>query len=130
MVPGLGRGSTLPRTKHPQRSGGLRRGSASSAEITRQRLPAAREGAVTAGKTPYVRFDLNDYSVPRTHVRRQQQKFIQSGHWRQSLFVAEYRRIGGNGRGRIVGWTGLPFQLRRRNPSEEKLHRSCSTCGE
>ena len=26
--------------------------------------------AVTAGKTPYVRFDLNDYSVPHTHVRR------------------------------------------------------------
>jgi hypothetical protein len=26
--------------------------------------------AVTVGKTPYVRFDLNDYSVPSTHVRR------------------------------------------------------------
>ena len=26
--------------------------------------------AVTVGKTPYVRFDLNDYSVPYTHVRR------------------------------------------------------------
>ncbi|MFO0433562.1 MAG: IS21 family transposase [bacterium] len=26
--------------------------------------------AVTVGKTPYVRFDLNDYSVPHTHVRR------------------------------------------------------------
>ncbi len=26
--------------------------------------------AVTAGKTPYVRFDLNDYSIPHTHVRR------------------------------------------------------------
>ena len=26
--------------------------------------------AVQAGKTPYVRFDLNDYSVPHTHVRR------------------------------------------------------------
>jgi hypothetical protein len=25
---------------------------------------------VHAGKTPYVRFDLNDYSVPHTHVRR------------------------------------------------------------
>jgi hypothetical protein len=25
---------------------------------------------VTAGKTPYVRFDLNDYSIPHTHVRR------------------------------------------------------------
>lgn len=26
---------------------------------------------VRVGKTPYVRFDLNDYSVPHTHVRRQ-----------------------------------------------------------
>ena len=26
--------------------------------------------AVHVGKTPYVRFDLNDYSVPHTHVRR------------------------------------------------------------
>lgn len=25
---------------------------------------------VVAGKTPYVRFDLNDYSIPHTHVRR------------------------------------------------------------
>ncbi|MEI7607050.1 MAG: hypothetical protein WCJ64_06675 [Rhodospirillaceae bacterium] len=25
---------------------------------------------VMAGKTPYVRFDLNDYSIPHTHVRR------------------------------------------------------------
>ena len=26
--------------------------------------------AVSAGKTPYVRFDRNDYSIPHTHVRR------------------------------------------------------------
>ena len=26
--------------------------------------------AVSVGKTPYIRFDLNDYSVPHTHVRR------------------------------------------------------------
>jgi transposase len=26
--------------------------------------------AMDAGKTPYVRFDLNDYTVPHTHVRR------------------------------------------------------------
>ena len=30
----------------------------------------AERVAVTVGKTPYVRFDLNDYSVPHTHVRR------------------------------------------------------------
>jgi len=32
--------------------------------------PTDEHRAVTAGKTPYVRFDLNDYSIPHTHVRR------------------------------------------------------------
>ena len=33
-------------------------------------FPTDELRAVSAGKTPYVRFDLNDYSVPHTHVRR------------------------------------------------------------
>jgi transposase len=32
--------------------------------------PLHERVAVTARKTPYVRFDLNDYSIPHTHVRR------------------------------------------------------------
>jgi len=32
--------------------------------------PTEEQLAVVAGKTPYVRFDLNDYSIPPTHVRR------------------------------------------------------------
>jgi hypothetical protein len=32
--------------------------------------PTDERLAVTVGKTPYVRFDLNDYSVPHTLVRR------------------------------------------------------------
>lgn len=32
--------------------------------------PLLERVLVTAGKTPYVRFDLNDYSIPHTHVRR------------------------------------------------------------
>jgi hypothetical protein len=32
--------------------------------------PLLERVAVTVGKTPYVRFDLNDYSVPDDHVRR------------------------------------------------------------
>ena len=32
--------------------------------------PLLERAAVTVGKTPYVRFDLNDYTVPYTHVRR------------------------------------------------------------
>jgi len=33
-------------------------------------FPIAERVEVTIGKTPYARFDLNDYSVPHTHVRR------------------------------------------------------------
>jgi transposase len=32
--------------------------------------PTEERVAVTAGKTPYVRFDSNDYTVPHTYVRR------------------------------------------------------------
>ncbi len=32
--------------------------------------PTEEQEEVSVGKTPYVRFDLNDYSVPHTHVRR------------------------------------------------------------
>ncbi len=32
--------------------------------------PTEERVEVSVGKTPYVRFDLNDYSVPHTHVRR------------------------------------------------------------
>ena len=32
--------------------------------------PCEQQLAVQVGKTPYVRFDLNDYSIPHTHVRR------------------------------------------------------------
>ena len=33
-------------------------------------FPTEERVEVKAGKTPYVRFDLNDYSIPPTHVRR------------------------------------------------------------
>jgi transposase len=33
-------------------------------------FPTEERTEVKAGKTPYVRFDLNDYSIPHTHVRR------------------------------------------------------------
>lgn len=34
-------------------------------------FPAAETVPVSVGKTPYVRFDKNDYSVPHTYVRRE-----------------------------------------------------------
>jgi hypothetical protein len=33
-------------------------------------FPTDEQVAVSSGKTPYVRFDRNDYSIPSTHVRR------------------------------------------------------------
>lgn len=33
-------------------------------------FPLGERVAVKVGKTPYVRFDTNDYSIPHTHVRR------------------------------------------------------------
>lgn len=33
-------------------------------------FPTEEREEVSVGKTPYVRFDLNDYSIPSTHVRR------------------------------------------------------------
>ncbi len=33
-------------------------------------FPCHERVEVSVGKTPYVRFDLNDYSIPHTHVRR------------------------------------------------------------
>jgi len=33
-------------------------------------FPTTEQVAVRAGKTPYVRFDRNDYSIPHTHVQR------------------------------------------------------------
>jgi hypothetical protein len=38
--------------------------------LPRNEFALGEHVAVTVGKTPYVRFDLNDYSVPHTHVRR------------------------------------------------------------
>jgi hypothetical protein len=47
----------------------LLNGGASWTQIT---LPFTVEEhvAVKVGKTPYVRFDLNEYTIPDTHVRR------------------------------------------------------------
>ena len=39
-------------------------------ELPNDEFPVEERVAVTIGKTPYARFDRNDYSVPHTHVRR------------------------------------------------------------
>ena len=40
-------------------------------ELPADDFPIEERVLVHSGKTPYVRFDKNDYSVPHTHVRRQ-----------------------------------------------------------
>lgn len=43
---------------------------ASLLALPRHDFPIGERVAVAVGKTPYARFDLNDYSVPHDHVRR------------------------------------------------------------
>lgn len=39
-------------------------------DLPEHAYPLGERVEVQVGKTPYVRFDLNDYSIPHTHVRR------------------------------------------------------------
>jgi len=39
-------------------------------ELPHNPYPTEEHENVVAGKTPYVRYDLNDYSIPHTHVRQ------------------------------------------------------------
>ena len=69
-MPRPGGGPALPRTR------GLTVREAFAEEAPRllalpdNPYPLIERVAVKAGKTPYVRFDLNDYSIPHTQVRR------------------------------------------------------------
>ena len=45
-------------------------------------FPCAERVELATGRTPYVRFDLNDYSVPHTHVRRPLALFADDAHVR------------------------------------------------
>ena len=62
--------------------------------------PTDERLAVSVGKTPYIRFDLNDYSVPHTLVRRTvtvlasltQVRVLDAGK-----VIAEHRRVYGKG---------------------------------
>lgn len=56
--------------------------------------------AVSVGKTPYIRFDLNDYSVPHTHVRRTVTVMASLTRVRvldATEVIAEHRRVYGKG---------------------------------
>ena len=53
---------------------------------------------VTTGKTPYIRFDLNDYFIPHTHVRR-------------------------NSRGRPMGWLHGLIEWEEQEQARRRLER-------
>ena len=56
---------------------------------------------VSVGKTPYIRFDLNDYSVPHTHVQRTLTVMASLTRVRVldgSEVIAEHPRVYGKGR--------------------------------
>lgn len=38
--------------------------------LPKDHYPTEERLTVSSGKTPYIRFDLNDYSIPHTHVRK------------------------------------------------------------
>ena len=61
----LSRGPRLQRAARPSP-----RSSRGLLSLPEQPYPTDEQVAVAAGKTPYVRFDLNDYSIPHTHVQR------------------------------------------------------------
>jgi transposase len=63
--------------------------------LPHDRFPAAEIVEATIGKTPYVRFDSNRYSVPHDHVRRQ--ATVRASSTRVRIFdsgelIAEHRR--------------------------------------
>ena len=65
-------------------------------------FPLSTPTAVVIGKTPYARFDRNDYSVPHTHVRRQLTLLADTREIRILDGAAEIARH--------------PLELRRRRP--------------
>ncbi len=60
---------TLPSRHGTYCSGGLFRGAARLSKCPEHPYPLYEIEAASVGKTPYVRFDWNDYSVPHTLIR-------------------------------------------------------------
>ena len=64
------------------------------------RFPCEQRCEVGVGRTPYVRFDLNDYSVPHVHVRRLVVVLATTATvriTRDGALIAEHRRSFGKG---------------------------------
>jgi hypothetical protein len=69
-------------------------------------LPSDKMVVVKAGKTPYVRFDLNAYSIPHTHGRNLTVRFCGAcrGFWPMDaeLFSVSKRSVGYEGKACLI----------------------------
>lgn len=72
-------------------------------ELPEDEFPVEERVDVRVGKTPYVRFDMNDYSVPHIHVQR-----------RLTVIAGEGARARGGPRATDNGLGGPRAQLRPR----------------
>ena len=61
---------TVSRRSRPHGARDVHARAAAVVAATADAFPVEQRVPVSVQKTPYVRFDLNDYSVPHTHVRR------------------------------------------------------------
>ncbi|MCP4303134.1 MAG: hypothetical protein GY783_21330 [Gammaproteobacteria bacterium] len=90
----------------------------------------------SVGKTPYVRFDLNDYSVPHTHVRQILTVRASLSHVRVldgGEVIAEHRRVYGKGEqienpAHIEALIGAKRAARAHRGQDRLAHAAPSSC--
>jgi len=98
-------------------------------------FPAEDRVVVHAGKTPYVRFDLNDYSIPHDHVRRSLTVVATCSTVRVldgSDPIASHPRCWGKGRqiedaSHIEALATAKRQAREQR-GMDRLHHACPAC--
>jgi len=98
-------------------------------------FPAEEHRAVAVGKTPYVRFDLNDYSVPHDRVRRTLTVHASPSTIRISdgaQLVATHARCWGRGKQVEDASHIQALQDAKRAAHEhrgmDRLHHACPSC--
>jgi transposase len=98
-------------------------------------FPAEERVAVHAGKTPYVRFDLNDYSIPHDRVRRTLTVVASSTAVRivdGADMIATHARCWGRGK-QIEDPTHIQSLAQYKRAAREhrgmdRLHHACPSC--
>jgi transposase len=98
-------------------------------------FPAEERRAVAVGKTPYVRFDFNDYSVPHDRVRRSLTVLASPSTIRiteGTQLVATHERCWGRGKqiedaAHIQGLQQAKHAAREHR-GMDRLHHACPSC--